>query len=655
MAVDVYDSALHHIGLGASVAALNGLVLVGPYNRSAAGPVLDKPSDIGTGDLTGQRQMSRWTQSDYSGGEFQEDWQDPAMFAECIGMLPDQLTRSIRTTRPVKLVRNDSGATLWGGAGVDLVTIDQVDGYIYYCVNTAGGSPRVQRLNPSSPSGVGVEDELADICTGASTITAAAWNHSSERLWIGSSAGDLGVHEWNQANAAGSRLVIRTTLDTPGTSLAEPTASITGIHIFGQMKFVITGHGDVNQDDNRVWLFVSDTGAATEWKQVGILPGAYVASVTYNNAVYILTRKGNSQTQLSMTQGDQIFPVLTLPYFFQGQSMVEYAGRLYIGGVGLDLEGGIHHGELYEVNGTSLRLVRTFAAQYERPDPPVDPYHPNRKRTMRHFKMLGVAEGLLWMPDSSYTGLEVYDATTDAFFGGPRLRTGDDTNLEFTHVMPFGDSLYLWGVTSDAATTGFYRTERAADADGAYTSYVTTSDFHPEPASLKIWSRFATLTRYLAPDLSYSVDGGITWTALSVEATTTQGDRYERSWSLASVPQSRSIRFRVEFAMTGAADEAAAVLVSHSLSFLVHGESNRRWQFQVNSGLAVNGMENRLIEQTPSEISSLLWGYLDGSSELAFRDVDGADYTVVVTDVQEQITAITPDCESFLSVTLLEV
>ena len=61
------------------------------------------------------------------------------------------------------------------------------------------------------------------------------------------------------------------------------------------------------------------------------------------------------------------------------------------------------------------------------------------------------------------------------------------------------------------------------------------------------------------------------------------------------------------------------------------------------------------IEQTPSEISSLLWGYLDGSSELAFRDVDGTDYTVVVTDVQEQITAITPDCESFLSVTLLEV
>jgi hypothetical protein len=46
---------------------------------------------------------------------------------------------------------------------------------------------------------------------------------------------------------------------------------------------------------------------------------------------------------------------------------------------------------------------------------------------------------------------------------------------------------------------------------------------------------------------------------------------------------------------------------------------------------------------------------MDGSSQLVFRDIDGTDYNVVVTDVQEQVTAITPDCESFISVTLLEV
>jgi hypothetical protein len=654
VAVAAYDSALHHVGLGASAASLNGLVLVGPYNRGNAGPVLDKPSDIGTGDLTGQRQMSRWTQNDYSGGEFQDDWQDPAMFAECIGMLPNQLTRAVRTVRPIVLARAGEQDVTWN-AGDDLVQIDQIDGYVFATYNRASGFPEVVRLNPSSPSGTGCEFEGADICSADSIIGAAAWNHSSERLWIGSTLGDLGVHEWVQANAAGSRLVIRTTLDTPGLDLAEPTVSIRGIHIFGQMKFVITGHGDVSQDDNRVWLYVSNTGGSTEWKDVGVLPGSYVASVTYNNAVYILTRKGSSQTQLSMTQGDQIFPVLTLPYFFQGQAMVEYAGRLYIGGIGRDLEGDVHHGELHEVNGTSLRLVRTFAAQYDRPDPPVDAYHPNRKRAMKHFKMLGVAEGLLWMPDSSYTGVEVYDATTDSFFGGPRLRTGDDSNLEFTHVLPFGDSLYLWGVTSDIATTGFYRTERRADAGGTFKSWLVTSDFHPEPAAYKVWSRFATLTRYAAPVLAYSVDGGITWASLTVESTTTQGDRYERFWSLADVPQSRSIRFRIEFDLAGTADEDAAELVSHSLSFLIHGETNRRWQFQVNTALAVDGQDGRLVEQVPGDVSSLLWSAMDGSSQLVFRDIDGTDYNVVVTDVQEQVTAITPDCESFISVTLLEV
>lgn len=654
MTIAAYDSDLHHVGLGADTASLKGLVLVGPYNRGAAGPVLDKPSDIGTGDLTGQRNMSRWTQSDYSGGEFQDDWADAAMFAECIGLLPNQLTRAVRTTRPIILARAGEQDVTWN-AGDDLVQIDQIDGYVFATYNRAGAFPKVVRLNPSSPSGTGCEFETASVCSGSSVIGAAAWIHGANRLWIGSTAADLAVHEWVQGNSAGSRLVIRNNLDAPGTNLTEPTVSITGIHIFGSMKFVVTGHGDVNQDDNRVWLFVNDSGATTEWKEVGILPGAYVASVTYNNAVYILTRKGSSQTQLSMTQGDQIFPVLTLPYFFQGQSMVEYAGRLYIGGIGRDLEGGIHHGELHEVNGTSLRLVRTFAAQYDRPDPPVDAYHPNRKRAMKHFKMLGVAEGLLWMPDSSYSGLEVYDATTDSFFGGPRLRTGDDTNLEFTQILPFGDSVYLWGVTSDIDTTGFYRNERASDAGGSYKSWLVTSDFHPEPASLKVWSRFATLTRFAAPVLSYSLDSGITWTSLSEESTTTQGDRYERFWSLAGVAQSRSIRFRIEFDMAGTSTESAAELISHSLSFLVHGESKRRWQFQVNSALAVDGADGRLVEQLPADVSGLLWDSLDGTATLAYRDVDGTDYSVIVTDVQEQITALTPDCESFLSVTLLEV
>lgn len=654
MAVAAYDSALHHVGLGADAGSLSGLVLVGPYNRSAAGPVLDKPSDIGTGDLTGQRQMSRWTQNDYSGGEFQDDWQDAAMFAECIGMLPNQLTRSVRTTRPISLQRAGEQDVTWN-AGDDLVQVDVIDGYIFATYNRAGAFPKVVRLNAAGPSGTGCEFETANICSGSSVIGAAAWNHSSERLWIGSTAGDLGIHSWDQTAGAGSRLVLRNGLDTPGMNLADPTVAITGIHIFGAMNFVVTGHGDANQDNNRVWLFVNDSGATTEWKAVGILPGAYVTSVTYNNAVYILTRTGNAQTQLSMTQGDQIFPVLTLPYFFQGQAMVEYAGRLYIGGIGRDLEGDVHHGELHEVNGTSLRLVRTFAPQYDRPDPPDDPYHPGRKRAMKHFKMLGVAEGLLWMPDSSYSGVEVYDATTDSFFGGPRLRTGDDSNLEFTHAFPFGDSVYLWGVTSDIATTGFYRTERRADAEGSFKSWLVTSDFHPEPASFKVWSRFATLTRYAAPVLAYSVDSGITWTTLTVESTTTQGDRYERFWSLADVPQSRSIRFRIEFDLAGTADEDAAELVSHSLSFLVHGETNRRWQFQVNTALAVDGQDGRLVEQVPSEVSALLWSAMDGSSQLLFRDIDGTDYDVVVTDVQEQVTAITPDCESFISVTLLEV
>ncbi len=656
MTIAAYDSDKHHVGLGVDSDTLKGLVLVGPYLRGNAAPVFDKPSDIGTDDLTGARSMSRWTQNDYSGGEFQEDWGDVGMFSECLSMLPNQLSRSIRTTLPLKLARGNDF-----GAGIDLIRMDTVDGFIYACVNTEDPSPNVVRLNPSSPSGAGMETELADCCSGSSLINAAAWNLSSSRLWIGSTVGDLAINEWVQANVAGSRLVVTNTLGTPGADLTDPTVSITGIHIFGTMKFVVTGHGGGSDDNNRVWLYESGTGADTKWAPVGILPGAYVTSVTYNNAVYILTRSGDSRTQLSMTQGDQVFPVLDLPYFFHGQSMVEYAGRLYIGGVGLDLEGNVHHGELFEVNGTSLRLVRTFAPEYVRPDPAAQ-FDGPRIRTMRHFKALQVAEGLLWMPDSSDTGLEVYDATTDSFYGGPRLRTGDDANLEFTHIISFGDSLYLWGVTSSATTTGWYRNEKVSDAGGAYTATLVTSDFHPEPASEKVWGQFATFSRNFAPALEVSVDGGSTWTSVTPESTTSQGIRRERHWSLEGIAQSRSIRFKLTFSLLGVDDEPAAELVSHSLSFLVKGDPKRRWTFQVNAAnkaqarlQAVGGPGPVLVEQIPADVSGLLWGFLDGSDNLVLRDVDGTDYAVVVTDVQEQLAKITPDCESFISVTVLEV
>lgn len=667
MTVQVFDPLKHHVGLGLDAASLNGLLLVGTHQKQLAAPLFDRPSNAGDGDLIGQRGYSTWTVTDFTGGEFQRDWDDDAMFDECVSMIPNQLTRAIRTMRPLEDARlGDIAAD-----GTDPISLDVIDNFIFLVFNNATPQGQVLRFNPSNPNAAGEagmeQEAVPSADTGAgNSVICARWNANGNRLWLGTNKPNVLIYEWLQGQSAGNRLSKTNELNAP-TLANDPVVQINGIHLFGAMKFAITGHGAGNFDNNRVWLHVSGSGTDTKWKQVGTLPGSYVTSVTYNNAVYILTRTGSNSTQLSMTQGDQLFPVLDLPYFYRGQSMVEYAGRLFIAGVGNDLDGNDSHGEIYEVNGTSLRLVRTFAAEAQRTtavqipgkmaapnhNPATQPIY--RKRLMTYMKCLQVAEGLLWFPDSSWTGLECYDAASDAFFGGPRYRHGDVADLEFTHMVTFGDSIYLYGVTNDSATSGLYRTERKSDAGDDYEAYLVTSDFHPEPGRPKVWSRFATLTQNGAPELAYSTDSGATWTDLTVTEDSTFGDRHERAWDLSSVPESKVIRFKITFPLSGAADVNASELVSHSLSFLVRGDGKKRWQMTVNCSEHVETLDQRVQDQDPSALAAELWNLQASSSPLTYRDVDGTDYKVIVSEVTTTRTVIDATAEGFCQLVLLEV
>lgn len=699
MAVADYDPDRHHVGLGTSVDDLRGFVTVGPHSKQLASPIFEKPSNVGTDDLIGARNYSVWTQNDYTGGEFQEDWSDPAMFSECVMMLPDPLGKGLRTTRPMVTAQ-------LGDAVADTVPVSMevVDGYIFAIFNNAAPAGRVYRYDPTDPAAFDAETISNAYLPTGKKVTAAFWNQSSEHVWIGTNKPRIHSFKWDQTQADGSRFVHTQDLGKPDSN--DPITHISGIHLFGKLRFCSTAHGGGQFDDNRLWIFVSGSGDNAKWTQVGVLPGPYVASVTYNNAVYFLTRSGNSRTQLSMSQGDQIFPVLDFPYAFRGYSMCEYAGRLYIGGVGYDLNGDANHGELYEVSGTSLRLVRTWAGEVARPPadvigndqngdpydgtgwpgipapiggpiispgvgvPPPPPPPPRghavlsdatphrpvmRQRVMTHMRDLVVAEGLLWMPDSSWTGLEAYDATTDAFYGGPRLRDGDDSGIEFTHLLGFGSSIYAFGTSSVVANQGLYRTEEREDA-GVYYPFFTTSDFAPEPSRQKFWNRFTTLTRGDgAPYLDYSTDSGQSWFRLDPAEEIAVGYRVESTWDLSAIAPSRAVRFRITWAMPGTYEEVQGELIAHSLSFLVRGEDKKRWVFTVNASAGVGDLDDRLLEQSPSDVKTFLWALKGETSPVQFRDVDGVDYNVIVADISENHPAIDPDGEAYLPITLIEV
>ena len=689
MTLPAYNAAKHHIGLdGVGLPVVNGI------RKEAAQPPIEKANDVGTQDFLGVSRHDFWTQSDYTGGEFQAIWNDPTMFSDCFSMLPDQLGYGLRTIPPIIDVQLGDAI-----AGATPMTMDVVDGVLYVVFNNAVPETRVYRFEglDGTPT---MHSETAAIDSGRNG-TAAAWNLSSGRLWVGSNTGSsvpqIRTYAWDDTAAAGSRLVLKSTLRLP-IKTDNTIQSCSGIHHFGKLRLMATRHEN-GEDNDHLWLYVNGTDAATKWDHVGILPGRFVSSFTYNNAVYILTKGADGlHTQLSMTQGDEVFPVLELPYFFEGRSMLEYAGALYIAGIGKDIAMSDAHGELYQVSGTSLRLVRTFASQLVEPsyggrtvpdaqDPPggrftdagripvdnplptpgsahgqngpvrIPDNAPKRPRKpMVHMKALAVAEGLLWMPDSSYTGLEVYDAVNDAFFGGPRLLGGPDTDIEFTRAIGFGGSIYLWGTGATQAKTGLYRVSVPDDTLlTSWNSFVTTSDFAPEPARLKVWSEFATVTRGQTPWVEWSTDSGETWTEVGPMDIHVDGDATVTKFDLASVPPSYRIRLRINFSQSNAVDATPPSLLGHTLGFIVRGIRRYGWNFAIPAVERPTGVDQSVTIYDPAEISDKLWELQMASDPVQFDGPDGRTYTVIVDQVVENQLVATGTYEAVLSVRLLEV
>src|SRR5690348_9268983 len=268
-----YDPDVHHVGLGADADNLKGLITVGPHSKQLATPVFEKPSNFGAeGDLIGNRNYSIWTQNDFTGGEFQDDVNDPAMFSECVMMLSDPLGKSLRTCRPMV-----SKALSIGVPNTVPVSMDVINEGLFIIYNNEVPRCRVLRYDTVTGFADAETVDNAYLPTGK-IVTAAAWNQSSEQLWLGSNKPRVHAYRWDPA-ALGTKLIHTNDLGTPVLD-NDPITRISGIHIFGKLRMCTTRHGDGVYDDNRMWIYVNGFADNANWSQIGILPGDFVDSAT---------------------------------------------------------------------------------------------------------------------------------------------------------------------------------------------------------------------------------------------------------------------------------------------------------------------------------------------------------------------------------------
>lgn len=651
MALPKYDRARHHIGLGPEdQPEPYGFLLSGAYAQT--GQQYGAPTEFGGDrDLIATPTLSRWSCDDFSGGQFSYRWSTKGnRFAGGLHLIPGLIENTLRTVPPLlpyKLFNNGSRAPkyvfAWGGdvfavftnlvkrfglggttpfeylklgSGADYISaaaLDRGEGELYYFDNSTGNTTSnflVRRLLPTltSPPPIG---------------------------------GSVQISAYPPPSNGGRPITALTLQD--GDVIAECGASVWRLHIPDDKTLVVN---------------------AGSWTRLGRLPGRWVDSLYYNKQLHILCQNADTGASLVVydTVSNSILPVCDLPFNFNAKALASYGGRLYISGVGQEVNGGDSYGELYEITGASVRVVGSFAGEAAASNVPARP---------KGFYSVGVHDGLLYVGDTG-RALMAYDVTRDGFFPGPGFSPPDGVR-EVREMVSYRRTLYAYvRHPLDPNQDGLYRVARNGDEaaiPGDHKALYYTSDFGPEPDRRKRWAEFRVLTRFGSATLEYSIDGGRSYHGL-LATETVEGDFRITTAALNGVPTSKQIRFRVSLPRDPSRPATGYTeLVGHTLAFAMLDSGKWTWQVTINGTGRVERPEGVGTEiQNVRDIGLELRRYYRDKIPLRFLDVDGQEYLVQVYSYAQSQPVIAPEFEvhspelgweagreAFHQLTLLEV
>jgi hypothetical protein len=641
-----FDSTIHHIGLKQydDLNPQRGFILAGSWTRAFRRQMQSEFEGVkyGQGEsLVNKPGVSSWSMDDFTGGEFQYVFgKDPAMVARHSNIIPSQFDRSLRSVPPLKQWINGTNTT-FTGSEIPL-NVFTYNGYLF-AIYTNG----FYRWNLAT----GVRN---NVYPGGSGSTYASCflkdrGHTLHCVNDVISAFDLDVFvgwSWTDTAPVGA------------------VGNITGIT--GDGERIVSAHADViwtvQLPDTRTSPPVSNT-----WTRIGRLPGRWKKAAWASGLLYILCVSPDAPTQLVAFDGTQILPICDFPYNFDGESLVSYGGRIYVGGSGADIQTDVaKYAELYEVTGTSVRLLKTFAPESLGGGGVVG----------TNIYSMVVHEGMLFFGVKG-VGLVSYDLTLDAFFGASIFHPAD-ASAEIRHLTSGRNNLftYIYPWAADSGKGVWMRPSTSQETTPVYTSEIETSDFAMSFDRLKSWRQLRCLVRFPQNALAcqYSTDGGATFTSLPTPVSESSGRFRLDTFDLTSVPKSRTIRFK--FIMDSQTNVSQfREFVSFTASFRLldsdsvgSGETEKlAWTFVIVGSETVEALDGSTVIQDVSDIHRSLWDWASKRTKLAYTDTDGTDYTVEIDDLRETVPFVLPplppptgeqvdraEREAFYQVTLVE-
>lgn len=662
MALTPHESGEHHVGLGERGGTLYGFQVQGGYTRQMQREGSRSVEVGGNLDLTtaaiGQ---SRWTQDEFIGGAYQtRATKDKAAFATCLNLIPQLQGVGAISIPPMIQHKafNPLAAAYTSHLAVAVPSYVEpknmfsVAGSLYIVfkhviIRWRQDTDALSSSNVNQPT-MGDNLEIAD----------AAYDQGEEMYWaLLSAESDV------------ERFVLRRfrhdfTDPNVGTEIYQGPPDTEGMVGYG-LSLDGPGKGEVVVSaGQRLFTFLppkqpSDQPTAGTWTDRGRLPGRWKHAVAFNNRLYILCNEADGETHIVTWDGNEILPVTTFPFNFEGWEMRPYGGRLFIVGRGTDVNGGDRYGELYELTGASIRLVRSFMPEH------VEEYAVS---TPKNFKTLAVADGLLWFPHQG-RGLIAYDLTADGFWGASEFQSPASSNFTIHALCHGRASLYGYGSQNGTMTgAGLYRVAINTESPAAYSCVLETADLDYEIGRKKRWSEIVIRCRnQTTGTVEYSPDSGYTWTPLTATPTTVNDITTFRA-SLAAIPPGETIRFRFTFPQGTDTSVEVMELIAFTVTFIVADTGKSAWSLSL---LGVDQVEDWIGQQEADlgdnrvqDVASMFGtvrGWAMNKTPLTFKDVDGAEYDVHVVDYSEYLPEIGPRLsddarpEGFIRLSLQEV
>jgi hypothetical protein len=651
LAPPTYNASYHHIGLKERGTATNyGFMLVPPYQMEMQREGGGAPDFGGSMDLMGAPpSMSRWTQDEFIGGAYAWQWgRDDAMFADCTGFIPDEQGRGLLSCPPMFFKHAFDPDT----------KSNFVSDYPKNNFFMVGNSLYLTFGHGVLRYRIDTDAETWEEAAANSTVVFCDYEPVDGKLW-----------QICNSSVADDRPFMRRL----NTDLTDPAFDATMIGPTGTEN--LSAYGAAIKDKEIVVqigrkLWAGDppdrpdpvANGTITWRQIGRVPGRWKDSAPYQGLLYILLNDGEQSptyhTSLVAYDGDSILPITRFPSSFYGKCMIEYAGRLFVGGTGTDINGSEQYAELYEVTGSSVRKVRTFS--------------PETRRSLlsagqwpRSIEDLCVHEGLLWMCQRG-ARMVVYDVTSDGFFGAAEILS----NTDFTIQKMCGGRGRLWGYGIDEGADsnhGIYRIAQAGDTVSTWYPTFVTSDFIYEPGLKKRFGDIKIMTRYgPVSTIEYSKDSGENWSSLTVTSSNTN-KVYIATANMAAVTPSECIRFRFKLDSTSPTSALTyhRELIAFTCSFAILDRGLRSWSLTINASEFIERYdaeydETLTIDQTYTDVANQIEEWATAGTPLTFTDLDGDTRDAQIVAFRKTSPVIGPKAspetqpESHCTITLVE-